>query len=92
MQKADQRSPDRQAGHETFRAVDRVDDPDIFGIGADIAELLTDDAVLGECLADHPADDEFRRAISFGHGIEIAAAGFVMRFDGGAEERQDRRS
>ncbi len=44
----DQRAPGRHAADEGFGAVDRVEDPDIFGVGPVGAEFLADDAVLGK--------------------------------------------
>ena len=43
----DQSAPQRLADDEGARAVDRIDDPAILGIGAQRAELLADDAVRG---------------------------------------------
>ena len=45
---ADQRAPGRHAGDEGFGAVDRVEHPDVFGVGALAAVFLADDAVLGK--------------------------------------------
>ena len=40
VQQRDQRAPERKARDEGFRAVDRVQHPDIFGVFALIAEFL----------------------------------------------------
>ena len=47
-EKADQRAPYRQAGDEGAGAVDRVEHPDVFGVGVFGPELLADDAVRRE--------------------------------------------
>ena len=46
LEKADQHAPERQPGDEGAGAVDRVEHPDEFGVGALAAILLADDAVL----------------------------------------------
>ena len=45
---ADQRAPGRHPGNEGLGAVDRIEHPDIFGVGALAAVFLADDAVLGK--------------------------------------------
>src|SRR6478752_348563 len=46
MIETNQRAPHRQARDEALRAVDWIEDPDIFRIGANRAELLADDAMM----------------------------------------------
>ena len=85
----DQRAPGRHAGDEGLGAVDRIEHPDIFGVGALVAELLADDAVIGKALPDQRAHGGFGGAVGGGHRIEAAAAALVLDAERGAEERQD---
>ena len=57
----DQRAPGRHAGDEGLGAVDRIEHPDIFGVGALVAELLADDAVIRESSAGSACASRFRR-------------------------------
>ena len=54
------------------------------------AEFLADDAVGREAALDELAHGRFARPVGLGDRVERAAAGLVVRGDGGAEERQDR--
>ncbi len=69
---ADQRAPDRHPGNEGARAVDRIDDPDIFAVEPNIAVLLAENAVLGKVLFDQRPDRRFRSAVALRHRIEAA--------------------
>ena len=69
----DQRAPGQHAGDEGLGAVDRIEHPDIFGVGALGAVFLAEDAVLGKGLADQRAHGVFRRAVGGGDRIEAAA-------------------
>ncbi|MCY1294247.1 hypothetical protein D9M70_435340 [compost metagenome] len=69
---ADQRAPDRQAGNEGARAVDRVDDPHIFAVEPDIAMLFAKDAMLRKMLLDQRTDRSFRRLVRLRYRIEAA--------------------
>jgi hypothetical protein len=89
VQQRDQRAPDRKARDEGFGAVDRIQHPDVIGIGALVAELLADDAVLGKLRLDQPPHHSFRCAVGFGHGIEILGDALVVDRQRRAEERQD---
>ncbi len=89
VQQRDQRAPDREPGDEGFRAVDRIEHPDIVGVLALIAEFLADDAVLGKVIFDDPPHHRFRGAIGLGDGIEILRGTLVVDRQRRAEERQD---
>ena len=86
----DQRAPGRHAGNEGLGAVDRVEHPDIFGVGALGAELLADDAVLREMSggsASRIASSAARSAAVTGSKRPPPA--LVLDGERGAEERQD---
>ena len=85
----DQRAPGRHAGDEGLGAVDRIEHPDIFGVGALAAEFLADDAVIGKGAADEGAHRGFGRVVGGGHRIEAAGPALVLDAQRGAEERQD---
>jgi hypothetical protein len=87
---SDQRAPDRQAGDEGPRAVDRIEHPDIFGIGVLGAELLAEHAVPGELALDQMAHDHLAGPVALGHGVEHAAMRLVVGGVVGPEEGQDR--
>src|SRR5512132_1222487 len=89
-QQGDQCAPGRHAADERLRAVDGIEDPDVFGVGAVLAEFLTDDAVVREGTANERAHRRFGRVIGGGHGIETAGAPFVLNAQRRAEEWQDR--
>ena len=85
---ADQRAPGHHAGDEGLGAVDRIEHPDIFGVGALGAVFLAEDAVAREILADERAHGLLGGAV--GGGDRIEAAGFlVLDRQRGAEKRQD---
>lgn len=54
MEECDQGAPQRDAGDEGFGAVDGIEDPNEFGVGAIAAEFFADDAVGGKFLAMRP--------------------------------------
>ena len=87
---ADQRAPGGQAGDEGAGAVDRIEHPDVFRIRLLGAEFLADDAVGREAALDELAHGRLARPVGLGDRVERAAAGLVLRGDGGAEEGQDR--
>ena len=84
----DQRAPGRHAGDEGFGAVDRIEHPDIFGVGALGAVFLADDAVAREILPDEGAHGLLGGAVGGGHRVEAAGLLVVDR-QRGAEKRQD---
>ena len=67
----DQCAEQRHAADKGFRAVDRIQHPDEFGIVAGAAELLADDAVLREPLLDQRSHRRFRRAVGGGDRAQI---------------------
>ncbi len=88
---ADQRAPGRQAGDEGAGAVDGIEHPDAFRILPLGAELLAEDAVAGEGLADQRPQDDLRRPVGLRHRIERRAAPrLVLQGELRPEERQDR--
>ena len=89
MGQPDQRAPGRQAGDEALGAVDRVEHPDIFGLGPVLPVFFADDAVGGEGLRDQPPHRRLGAAVGFGDRIEHAAARLVLGADGRAEEGKD---
>ncbi len=99
MAQADQGGPQRQAGDEGARAVDRVQDPDELGVRAVFAILLADHAVIGIALGDQLADRRLGAAVGFRHRIEggvaftrqVLARALVFQPVVGPEQRQDRR-
>src|SRR5690606_23597961 len=50
--KPDERAPQRRAGHERARAVDRIEVPRVWGAAAALVLLLADDAVIRIALCD----------------------------------------
>ena len=82
----DQRTPGRHPGNEGLGAVDRIEHPDIFGVGALRAELLPDHAVLREGAADQLAHRAFGGAVGGRHRIEAAAVALVLDRQRCAEE------
>ena len=87
---ANERAPDRDAGDEGAGAVDRVEHPNIVGVGILGAEFLAEDAMGREGALDQVAHHVFAGASALGDGIEDAAARFVLGGVPGAEEGQDR--
>ena len=85
----DQRSPRRHAADEGFGAVDRIEHPDVFGIGMLAAVFLADDAVLGKRLVNERAHRGLGGAIRRRDRIEAADRALVVDAQRGAEERQD---
>jgi hypothetical protein len=85
----DQRAPGHHAGDEGFGAVDRVEHPDIFGVGALGAVFLTKNAVVGKILADERAHGVFGRTVGRSDRIEAAAGLLVLDRQRGAKERQN---
>src|SRR5262245_43235947 len=88
-QQGDQRSPGGHAADEGFGPIDGVEDPDVFRVGAFLAEFLTDDAMVGEGAADERPHRRFGRVVGGGDGIKSAGAAFVLDAQRRAEERQD---
>jgi hypothetical protein len=84
LMQADQRSPDRHAGDEGARAVDRIDHPDIFAVEPDIAVLLAENAVIGKMLLDQRPDGQLGGPVALGHRIETAR--FLVRRHRGRSE------
>ena len=68
----DQRAPERDAGDEGARAVDRVDDPDMVARHVLRTELLAKYAVAGMLGADQRADRLLGLAVGLGHRVEAA--------------------
>ena len=68
----DQRAPDRNAGNEGARTVDRIDDPDVVARRILRAELLAEYAVVGDARPDKGADRSLGLAVGLGNGIEPA--------------------
>src|SRR6266542_3634669 len=66
----DQRGPDGDAANEVLRAVDGVDDPPSLGTALR-AELLAEDADVGEGPAEHRDDRLLRLAVGLGHRGEV---------------------
>jgi hypothetical protein len=85
----DQRAEQRHAADEGFGAVDRVKHPDEFGRLALRAELLADDAVLGEARRDQLAHRRLGGAVGHRHRRPV---GLVVDGDPLAEIRADRLS
>src|SRR4051812_48959641 len=90
MVEADERAPHWQARDEALGPVDRIERPDVLGVGAGGAEFPADDAMPGECRLNHPPQGNLRRAVRLRHRIEDAAARFIRRGHGRAEKRQNR--
>src|SRR5690606_4487421 len=56
MHERDLRREERILAHERFRAVDRVDEPQVLGIETALASLLAVEAVGGKTLRENAAD------------------------------------
>ena len=67
MEQRDQGAEDRQAGDEGLGAVDRIEHPDVVGIGAHRAMLLAEHAVLGHVLGEQVAHRGLGLAVGDGH-------------------------
>src|SRR5437762_12615275 len=89
VKQRDQRAPEWKARDKRFRAVDRIQYPDVFGILLLAAELLADNAMLRKIVLDEPPHHRLRRAVGFGDRIEIVAVAFVLDRERRPEERQD---
>ena len=72
VRQPDQRAPERDAGDEGARAVDRIDDPDMVARRVLGAELLAEYAVAGILGPDQRADGLLGLAVGLGHRIESA--------------------
>ena len=86
---ADQSAPGQHAGDERLGAVDRIEHPDIFGVGMLGAVFLAENSVIGKLLADERAHALFRRAVGRRHRVE-AADFLVLDRESGAKEGEDR--
>ncbi len=73
-----QRPPHRQATDKGLGAVDRVEDPDVFGVRMLGGEFFADDAVSREGLLDERAHHRFGGPVGGCHRIEAAAMGLVL--------------
>src|SRR6202007_978157 len=63
--------------------------PDVIGVLPLVAELLADDAVLGEVIFDDPPHHRFAGAVSLRGGLELLGSTLVLDRQRGAEERQN---
>jgi hypothetical protein len=91
VQQRDQGAEQRAAGDEGAGAVDRVEQPDPFGIGPVGAVFLAPDAVAGEALAQQGADGAFGAAVGLGDGAGIAlGVNQQGRTEKGADDRPRR--
>src|SRR3954454_15633066 len=81
VKQRDQRAPEWKAGDKRFRAVDRIQYPDVFGILLLAAELLADNARRRKSVLDDPPHHRFRRAVSFRETIEIVGVTFILDLD-----------
>ncbi len=86
---SDQRAPGRHPADERFGAVDRIEHPNVFGIGAVVAEFLADDAVIGKGAADQGPHRALGGAVRLGHRVETSGD-LALDRKRGAEEGQDR--
>ena len=82
-----QRGEERPAGDEGPRAIDGIEQPHPFGIGAISAEFLAPNAMFGEASGQKRAQLDFRAAISLGHRRGISLA---IHRDARAEKRHDK--
>ena len=78
MHEPDQRAPGRQTGNEALGPVDRIEDPDIFRVGAIEPIFLTNHPVGGKRLPDQAPHGGFGAPVGLGDGIEHAAQRFVF--------------
>src|SRR5262252_5257201 len=79
MSEPDESAPERRAGHERARAVDRIDEPGVVGGCRPLAFFLGDDAVLRIALDDVRAQHALDRAVGARYRIESRAALVVDR-------------
>lgn len=85
MEECDQGAPQRHAGDESFGAVDGIEDPNEFGVGAIAAEFFADDAVGGKFFGDEAAHECFGAAVG-----ERDRRGVALRFDSEIEAAEVR--
>src|SRR5690606_27366310 len=95
MQEADEGGPERDAGDEALGAVDGIKHPSPFGLGAHVAVLFADDAVLRKAFGDQFAHHLLGAAVGGGdgglvglelhRGAGIAEVGGDERGGGGGE-------
>ena len=83
MQQCDEGAKYRQAGDKRCGAVDRVEHPDIFGIGVLRAVLLPEDAVRRKLRLDHGAQSALDALVGIGDITRIR-----LQFDGGARQQR----
>src|SRR3974377_4685 len=85
---ADQRTPSHHAGDEGFGAIDWVEDPDVFCVGALGTVFLANDAMTRKVLTNQNAHGLFGGAVGGGDWIETAG---LLVVDGQrcAEKRQN---
>ena len=86
----DQRAPCRQAADEGFGAVDRIEHPDIFGVGTLGAEFFADDAMCRKGFFDQRAHRHFGGAVGGGDRVEAAGEALVLDAQRGPKEWPDR--
>ena len=72
MQKAKQAAEDRPAGHESARAINRVQHPDPFGIRAFRSMFFADHAMIRQSFGQKGANRFLGLTIRAGHGAGIA--------------------
>ena len=77
VSETDQSAPERRAGHESARAIDRIDVPRIVRVSGPLAFLFRDDAMLWITLDDGRAQHAFDRTVGARYRIESRAA-FVL--------------
>src|SRR5690606_38687842 len=75
---ADQRSPERYAGNEASRPVDRVDHPGERARARFLPMLLAEDAVFGIALAYELADRFLAVPVRRRHGVEGETSALVV--------------
>ena len=78
MHEPDQRAPGRQPGNEALGPVDRIEDPDIFRLGAILPIFLTDHPMGGKRLRDQPPHGRLGAPVGLGDGIEHPAQRLVF--------------
>lgn len=71
VEQADEDAEEGDTGDKGFGAVDRIEDPDEFGIGAVGTEFLAEDAVVGVVFGDEGAHDFLGPAVGDGDGGEV---------------------
>ena len=78
MHEPDQGAPGRQAGNEALGPVDRIEDPDIFRLGAIAPVFLSDHPMGGKRLPDQPPHGRLGAPVGLGDRIEHAAQRLVL--------------